>query len=433
MKMEGENREVHGLYTNIGEIENNTLALIEIQKNELMFGMSEMMHETAVIKLNSVVNSMILIVEKYFRSTGSIKSFKPDGYSIYELKEYIPFAENVGELQILCNYIFTIYNHYAKILGVSVPTSFSDYKKKIVSTLFGISNREVDMDELKEELIEKFKLTKLPDNPTNFFYFCISSMKDHDLNCDGLLLGFKRAGKSTLMLQAVRKLTMLRNHFTTEEQADEFLVKGLFADKNIFYDQRQNLNTAMKSMYEQILCVDEGFLIMDRRQSMSGSLVKLTQTINECGDRLNITLTLIQDYLALERRVVGSVNFIMFVVARGQALLFSADKTFASLVRDLFGFDYLTENQWIFRQDREKVIARLKALPSYIADIEWEQLGDNLEYNKSGKSGNEFYDMYLNNKKDRTGAVSRIETDKEFKIKFAEKVMQDLKEKGYKI
>lgn len=388
--------EVKGLYTNIGEIENQTLAYIEDSKNVFLTDLHKKHTDTAIIEFSAILNSMIILIQKYFTNEQTIINYRVEGYNIYDIKESVPFAKDIRDLQKLTSIAFPIYNYFSKLIGVSVPTTRHNFKKKIVTALFSVAAVE-DINKVYEKTLDDFMQLKYKKNKTNFFCYCLSTMKDYDLDANVLIIGFKRSGKSNYMLQSVRKISAMRLGIRMSD-VDAKLLESDFAGKNIFYDKRQDLERALKTKEKQVICIDEGFLVLDRRNAMNKSVIKLTQTLNEYGDKGNVSFTLMQDFTALERRMVNISNAIVFVISRGRAMLFSKDKTFASLVRDLFGFDYLVDNPYIFNQHRDKIIHRLKQMSSYICELKWKKLGDNLLFKDTGSSGNAFYDSYLKNK-----------------------------------
>lgn len=388
-------QEIRAMYSK-DEIDVFTLGDIERAKNTLLGSVNSLTTTQIHEQLNDLLSLMQTILEKYFTSynkDGSLnrnnilnqkidvfnpKTNKNDMFNFYDIKAV---AENVYDPRILRKIMemeFTIYNLFIKQLGVAIPTTRTDFKKKLIERLFGITfNFGQDfIDAFLLRYKEALKITKLADSPLVFEGFCISEMPKYDLDSTHLFIGFARIGKSTLVLDLSRIIYCFKYSCTLGE-AETIMIINKFTSTHIIYDQHQKYESAIKNLYADIVIGDEMYLLGDKRQGMYGTNINLTQKLSTHANHNLIHMFLIQQLTDLDQRYLNKANTIHLLTARGDAYLYSTLKNF-SIIKQDYDFDYLQKNPWLFRS-LDLGLESLKKPSSFITnDISW----DNLKTNK---------------------------------------------------
>ena len=125
-------QEIKGVYT-ISDIDKFNIAHIETVKTNYLLNLSTFDPEESREQLLDLLSIMQMYLEKYFSVDQINKqtvNIAGKLYTFYDLKNV---AESVAEntiMRLVAQNAFNIYNHFAKIIGVEIPTTKSNPKKR---------------------------------------------------------------------------------------------------------------------------------------------------------------------------------------------------------------------------------------------------------------------------------------------------------------
>lgn len=280
--------------------------------------------------------------------------------------------------------------------------------------LFGIAFKHGGMDKFSDALIADFYKIGCVDTKLNYLAYALSRMAEHDLDANVLIFGFARIGKSTLLLQFIRKIYSFRlgymayypnknNHF--KGKIDQWLIDQEFVHNHLVYDSKQSLKDIFKKYQKEVIGSDEGYLTADRRESMGGQSIKLTQVVNAYAYCRNINFTLIQNLSDIDKRYVEKSNVAVMITERSGALVFAKNQNFP-IIKSYYGFErFIDDPDLIANYDTGK--HNFKRLKSFISTLSWRKLAK-LDANGDidMATANPFYKTYIKEKKLWTGNIT---------------------------
>jgi len=193
-------------------------------------------------------------------------------------------------------------------------------------------------------------------------------MSNYDLDAHVIIVGKARSGKSTLMLQLVRRILSIKQ-MMPYSQIDVEVVKWLYEGFIYNYTQFHKENNVFKNLYKSIIGIDEAFLIADRRKAMFDVNVEYTEMLNVFANHNNVIFTNIQDLTELDARVIRKSDAIIVIKERGLAYLYVKNTTLP-IVRQPSLFEFF-EKYPNYLNDIAVATHKLKHIRGYIGIIRW--------------------------------------------------------------
>jgi len=293
----------------------------------------------------------------------------------YEIKSAITAVEDIDELRLVCELGFTAYNRIMKPI-IQLPTTKTNPERKVFDAFFSLLN--TDLAELFKRLRKDFADTKCSDTLLNWTAYLLSIMPKYDLAPSVVILGAKRSSKSVLCGQYIRRKYAFNNTLRSLDDADKILVNEQFAKKKVVYTDITQFKEILKNNKEGDVVFDDAILVGDKRRSMSAVNMVISQYINFYASQRNTTWSLIQHRDYLDTRFITDSNMVVMVINRGYGLLFAMPRAFACIIKDLYGFEDLIKEPKRFFSNTVKGLDALMRLPSYIGELYYDDLKDNI-------------------------------------------------------
>jgi predicted house-cleaning noncanonical NTP pyrophosphatase (MazG superfamily) len=121
-------QELKSVYT-LADIDRFTIAQIEQGKAKFLSELNSYSEHRASESLQDLLSLMQTILEKYFTKE-TIEKKKIDGFDFYTIKRKIKGNVKISTVRRACELSFTIYNQFIKQIGVEIPTTTVNVKKK---------------------------------------------------------------------------------------------------------------------------------------------------------------------------------------------------------------------------------------------------------------------------------------------------------------
>jgi len=214
------------------------------------------------------------------------------------------------------------------------------------------------------------KFNSKKDTLLNWFAFNLACMSNYDLDAHIIIVGKARSGKSTLMLQLVRRILSIKE-IAPYAQIDASVVKWLYEGYIYNYPQFRR-EKQFQNIMHSVIGVDEAFLIADKRKAMYDINVEYTEMLNVFANRNNIVFTNIQDLTELDARVVRKADAIILIKERGLAYLYAKNTTLP-IVKQPSIFEFF-EKYPHYLNDAAIATHKLKHIKGYIGIMKWKQI-----------------------------------------------------------
>ena len=377
------NTQITGLYR-ISDIDKFNIARIDGIKTNFLMSFTALSPNSAQTQLSDILSNMQEVIQKYFSDVDIRKHTVKIGnedIDFFTLKEYAKMnLQSKDLIRTIAENAFNIYNHFTKIIGVAIPTSKKNVKKKLISRLFSLipNKNKAFYDNMMLGYKNFLKLDyRYKNSLGNLAFYCISEMPKYDLNCNILMVGSARIGKSTHFLHGARRIYSARWKKSLDEVDLELINNGWVFDK-IIYSKEQGLEPIMKSK-ESVIGVDELYFVADRRNSMNTKQVEYTGKINAYASNNNTIFNLIQNLSDVDTRVYSSTNVLYLEYERGRALLYIKSKNFP-IIKDTYEFEKFAKNPELLG-DMNTALDHLKRIPSYIGEVRYSNMEGNVLYN----------------------------------------------------
>ncbi len=215
-------------------------------------------------------------------------------------------------------------------------------------------------------------------------------LPNYDIDTLNLIIGFARSGKSTLALDIIRRFLFFRNM-----SKDLNVCLPQFAKifrYNTAFDEDYDLQNNFKYIRAEPILIDEGYLVADRRFSMTDKQIRLTHTINTNARNNNSTFMLIQNSTDLDMRFIAKANTIFLITARNLAYVYVKSSKYP-IVKEFSAFKKFLDAPDIL--DNETLANfELKRNTAFLTTTHWIDLGKSTHYSK-------IFDYYLNFKNNK--------------------------------
>lgn len=387
----------------VRDIDTTKLFTIEQMRSNFVMVLPELNIKDAQEQLRSLFTLMLGIMEKYFSSPkhNDIDKYKIkiDGkeYSFYDLKKYADLDLNDKVLtRAIAESAFNIYDHFSRELKVALPTSKTNFKKKVLSRIYSIipNKNKAFYNDFVIGFQQYLKLDKeLRPTKTNFINYAVARAQEFDLNINILIIGKGRAGKSTKMLQDARHIYAYKWKLSLAE-TEQRLIKNEWVFKNIIYTNDQSL-APFKEGKGEIIAGDESYFTADARAGMRSENIKFTSRANIYADRNNICYSLIQNYPDIDKRIKSGANIVYLVYERSKALTFIRHGNLP-IIANTHDFDIFEKKPYLLN-DPQKGLTQLRKLPSYVCDVHFRDMRGN---SKTGFRANPLWEAYAGHKKE---------------------------------
>lgn len=331
------------------------------------------------LNLMAVHSKMNEFINKYFMEKDAedpyhkIKEYKINGFDFYQYKDAVPIAPDQIHLKLVAERSFDIYNYFARQVGSEIPTVKTNSKKKLIQRLFSIVNDPELPERLIKEYEEKLKICKIRDRKNNFYAYCLSRMREFDLDSFNIIFGFARIGKSNEVLILCKLIIAFRNNLTLRESERFMLEKG-FLKKSVIHSDKQSIKEAIMENPFGIVVIDEGYVFADKREAMTQKLIGLTHDVNTNADQNLIWFVLIQREDDLDYRFTDKANSILGLTKRGLGILFSVEKNFA-MIKDLYNFEFIRKHPNLM-SDYIRGMHTLRQLKAFVYSIRHKDIED---------------------------------------------------------
>ena len=358
-----------GIYT-LTSSDLETIGNIERMKSGYLMELEGMQKSARIEQLLDLLSNMQVLMESY-NFDDYLKKNLVNGYSFYYVKDHVTDTDGELEFVRLASEIaFTNWKNVLRMLGVGLPTYRSSVKKKVIDSLFQLAG---DLDE--DKLIADFNALNARycgKTKFDFFTYCVSRLKDYDIDFNMVVVGKARSSKSTFGEQFVKRFYSLRGFDFYAKIAGRPMYEAWVNDRCI-YDQKQGSN-AIRSGEDQVNMWDETGKTHDRRKSMTKGQVQNTSDMNFFASKRNVNLMLIQNFSDLDLRATTKASAVLIVVERGRGLLF-VDARYIPLAKDQFSFEQIMQNPDILKY-APMAIHMLKRMSSYVCELTWDKMAD---------------------------------------------------------
>jgi len=412
---------------NISDIDKYAIAKLIDLKQNFTLSLSTLTYKDAYNQLRDLAFNIKQILEKYL-DIETLKNFskidvKGTQYNFYDLYNSIPYANNIEEIRLLWDYINQIFDKFLKnILKVALPMEKTNFKKKVVSSLFAlIPNRF--QNQLTNNILKDFETWRIKNNAhkslLNFLSFNIANMQNYDLDAHILILGQARSGKSTLSLRFLERIYSIKHNIPLNE-VDNFIVEKDFFNKNMIYSPQQKLDLVRQN-FKDVIITDEAFLIADKRESMSYVNVRYTKLLNVFANRNNIIFTNMQDFTELDARIRKKANLIVLITQRGLGYAYLQSINLP-IVKQPSIFEFFENNPYFLYSSQETIDWTLKhKIRGFIGIIKWQPFTtDNLMWKA-------YVETKLKTQKDLDLNFNPYDYSNEKKVKEVKPIKIDLK------
>lgn len=389
-----ESQEIKGIY-NINDIDKIiSLSTIEGTKTKLLLNLNQLSPRVAQDQLVDLLSTMLSnVLEKYFGDDNNkqIKTYfvkiNNKDYNFYQLKAMASSNTNsIVYIRSVAENSFSIYNHFARILGVEIATTKVN-KKRLIDSLFGLipNKNEAFYKDIYDGYAQFLKLDRYSDVMRNFIPYCIARMKDFDLDFNGLIIGAARGSKSTSMLQYARRIYSW-DYKLPLLKVDIELIRNGWVNDDIIYSQAQGF-TPIKTHKNAVIALDDAILVSDRREAMNPMQIKFLKYVNFFASNNNRIFSLIQNLEDLDVRTYSKANLVFLTYERGSQFVYMKNQNFP-IIRDTFQFEKFKKAPYLLNSP---ILGHhhLTSLHSFLTEVTF----DNLQ-------GNSLYDVYYKNKTD---------------------------------
>jgi hypothetical protein len=313
-------------------------------------------------ELKSLLSSMQILMSKYDFHDSDEDVVKTK-YDFYYVKDTIDMTEGDPELiRRACEIAFADWEKVLQRLGVALPTSHGNFKKRLVAALYAMIPKKKygGMDAFTDKMVAEYDAAVKKDgvDKTKFGFMCyiVSRMREFDLPCKITIAGRKRSSKSTCAGYIVKNVYADRK---------ETLDNKYFVDHNIYYSNKQQVDITRR---EQINWYDESYKTHDKRTSMRKSQIIRNEDDAFYASLNNIDLNLIQMYEDFDKRVLGTYDLAVMIDERGHGFLFCEYRwlslSHSNIFQRFIDHPELLDNAAVGKH-------MIKQLPGFLCEITW--------------------------------------------------------------
>jgi len=324
-------------------------------------------------------------------------------FSFYDAESAILLAGDIEIARDVCKIGFSCYDLIIKKYGgVGITQIRANPKKKLLGRLYALALPDEGLDYFYENLYAEFVKKPLKPNLLNWAAYLEYLAPSYDMQIVNVTIGWPRSSKSTEFLHRARAWAVYHYNLENKLMADAKLVRDAYCQKRMIYSQAQKFMDFLSEATNDKLCVDDAFILGDKRKGMKSEHVEIGELINTCADGNNVLDLLIQQKMGLDNRIFDSAAVIRVTLRRGEMVVL-AGATGYGLIPQYLGLEQFIKHPERLR-DYDNAKHYLQTLPSYVGIEKYPPLGDAKAYKKSlketgkGDSGNIFFDDYLRNK-----------------------------------
>ncbi len=172
------------------------------------------------------------------------------------------------------------------------------------------------------------------------------------------------------MLDLLRRYTAIKQNIGFRE-AENTLLNNDWLNKGMLYSRFQQVN-AFKNIKNAFIGIDEGYLVADKRESMSYINILYTKAINIFASNNNIIFTNIQDLTDLDTRIVRKAHIIFVIKRRGLAYTYVKQNNLP-IIHQQSIFDLFERNPSLLTNGNI-ADAMLKRIKGFVGITKWKDL-----------------------------------------------------------
>jgi len=334
----------------------------------------------SLLDLKNIIGEMLSILVKYYpedkanKKPSRVLSIKINNYNIVDVYNNLSEDDDIDTLREGARIAFTCYNTLIKPF-VKIPTTSEDWRSKLINSMYAIELHNYNPDGYKKFMATFYRAYDFygfsRNSVIDFYSFCLSRLSEYDL--DGFLInvGDNRSGKSTLMLQLVRRIILFkRMQKYILDDIDNWLEKTNFVETHIAFKNYKQYHNSFSQLHNDIICADELSYIADRRMSMYQQNIESSKFWNYYAYKDNIVIGNMRNLSDVDMRTVNKAGQLCIISGRGMAYLY-AKRVNVPITKDYFGFEPFVTGK--IRPDFDNVLST----DTFIAKMPYQSLDGN--------------------------------------------------------
>lgn len=182
----------------------------------------------------------------------------------------------------------------------------------------------------------------------------------------------KRGGKGNLIANLYRYIFQLKLSEPDLNKVDKWLVENNIADLNILYNDMQDFNVILGTLFNSVYNTDESLWKFNKKKTMSGGNIDSNTIINTGANHHNIGFAQIQNLANMDGDQVSSSDCLLLIYERGSALVLAREANFA-IIKDYYDFEDIKKNHWLISNKKTGLYNIMKK-PQYVMELHWDAL-----------------------------------------------------------